>query len=271
MVIAIIAILIALLIPAVQKVRATAARTQCVNNLKQIGLGLHNYHDAFHSFPSGYTSKYDSVGNDTGPGWGWAAFILPQMEQQSLYNAIQFDKNIEAPANASVRVQTVSTYLCPADTVQQPWTAKKYDTSGQAITTVCDVAAANYVAVFGTTEPGVDGNGVFFRNSKVGIKDIADGASNTIIVGERSFRLGQATWVGAVTTANQFPPPGSLAPPVVDNSTGMVLGHTGDGNGPGAPEQLCQSVFKSACGRCEFPIRRRPRGFVAHFDGLHGL
>src|SRR5438270_6795724 len=79
-VIAIIAILVGLLVPAVQKAREAAARIQCTNNLKQIGLALHNYHDTAKSFPPGYVSGVDGAGNDTGPGWGWAAFILPQME-----------------------------------------------------------------------------------------------------------------------------------------------------------------------------------------------
>src|SRR5271166_2913417 len=87
-VIAIIAILIALLLPAVQMVREAASRTQCTNNLKQIGLALHSYHDANLVFPPGYvdgnTSTTSTPDNDVGPGWGWAAFILPYLEQKAV-------------------------------------------------------------------------------------------------------------------------------------------------------------------------------------------
>src|ERR1700737_1514161 len=92
-VIAIIAILIGLLLPAVQKVREAAARLQCTNNLKQIGLGLHNYHDANRSFPPGYLASgpYSDGFTDTAPGWGWAAFLLPYIEQDNLHRQINFN------------------------------------------------------------------------------------------------------------------------------------------------------------------------------------
>src|SRR3954451_11475627 len=88
-VIAIIAILIALLVPAVQKVREAAARTQCRNNLRQIGIALHSYHDRYKGFPPGYESAVDGAGQDTGPGWGWAAFLLDDLEQTSLKRQIR--------------------------------------------------------------------------------------------------------------------------------------------------------------------------------------
>src|SRR5262247_3715883 len=87
-VIAIIAILIGLLLPAVQKVREAAARSSCQNNLKQVGLALQGYHDANRQFPPGYASRVGPNGEDTGPGWGWAAHILPHIEQQPLFNQI---------------------------------------------------------------------------------------------------------------------------------------------------------------------------------------
>ena len=166
MVIAMIGVLVGLLLPAVQAARESARRSSCSNNLKQVGLGVQLFADAKRTLPPGYVSGVDGSGNDTGPGWGWAAFLLPNMEQQSVHNAIKFDQPIEAPANASGRVQFIRTYNCPSDNTSLTWTAKKYDLNGTPIATVCEVASANCVGVFGTSEPGVDGDGVFYRNSK---------------------------------------------------------------------------------------------------------
>jgi prepilin-type N-terminal cleavage/methylation domain-containing protein len=114
-VIAIIAVLIGLLLPAVQKVRDAAARTQCQNNLKQIGIACHAYHNANDSLPPGYlaTGPYSDGATDTAPGWGWGAYLLPHLEQDNVYRQLNFGQPVQnAPA-----VQTVlKVYLCPSDT-----------------------------------------------------------------------------------------------------------------------------------------------------------
>jgi prepilin-type N-terminal cleavage/methylation domain-containing protein/prepilin-type processing-associated H-X9-DG protein len=239
-VIAIIAALIGLLLPAVQKVREAAARMSCTNNLKQIGLALQNYHDSQRAFPVGYNSGADAGGNDTGPGWGWAAYLLPQMEQDNLYKQITFTLPIEHSANAAARVQVLKTYLCPADTPPQSINVGPRDPgTGQLLSTVCTVAPANYIGSFGVGEPGVDGEGVFFRGRAIRIGDIIDGTGSTLMVGERSFRYSEATWVGAVTGSNQGATPGSPLPVVPENASNYVLGHAGEmWDGPRRPYEI---------------------------------
>ena len=239
-VIAIIAILIGLLLPAVQSVRGAAARAQCQNNLKQVALGLHAYHDANRQFPPGYASGFDASGNDTGPGWGWAAHLLPHVEQDNLFRLLDLKQPIEAPAFAAARQTVVKTYLCPSDTVPQlAFPVGPRSGSGALTATTCSVAPANFVGNFGVSEPGVDGDGVFFRNSAVRIADITDGTSSTLAVGERSFRHAESAWVGAVTGANQVPTPGSPLPLQVNNASNFVLAHTGESTrGPAYPEEI---------------------------------
>jgi prepilin-type N-terminal cleavage/methylation domain-containing protein len=195
---AIIGVLVSLLLPAVQSSREAARRMQCTNNLKQVGIALLSYESNHKVFPSGYLSQFDASGNDTGPGWGWASIILPQLEETAVHNAIHFDRPIEDATNGA-RIATIPSYLCPSETMRQYWQARRPDG-----TAICDVAESNYVAVFGTTEPGVDGDGMFFRNSRVAMRDITDGASKTLAVGERTHQLGRATWVGSVTNAVLF-------------------------------------------------------------------
>ncbi len=229
-VVAIIAVLIGLLLPAVQKVREAAARAKCSNNLKQIGIALQNYHDSNKMFPAGYVSGV--AADDTGPGWGWASYILPQIEQDALFTSINFNQPIESAANATSRVQHVGIYVCPSDTLAPTWQAHGHDNAGNPTAPICDVASANYVGMFGTTEPGVDGEGVFFRNSAIAIAEITDGTAQTILVGERAHDLGEATWTGTVTGASLYNP---ATGPSIEEGAGMVLGHAGENLAPGAP------------------------------------
>jgi prepilin-type N-terminal cleavage/methylation domain-containing protein/prepilin-type processing-associated H-X9-DG protein len=227
-VIAIIAIFIGLLLPAVQKVRDAAARSQCSNNLHQCGLALHGYHDTNRQFPPGYSSGVSATGDDTGPGWGWAAYLLPFVEQQPLFAQIDFTVPIEAPQHAVARNTFLKAYLCPSDTPPETLTIGPRSTSGQLLSTTCTVAPASYAGNYGISEPGVDGEGVFFRNSTVKIADITDGTSQTLTVGERSYRYSETIWAGAVTGTQTVPPPGSPLPFEVDNASNFVLGHVGE-------------------------------------------
>lgn len=218
-VIAIISLLIGLLLPAVQKVRDTAARMQCSNNLKQIGIALHSYHDSNGSFPPGYIDGNNNPNltpdNDVGPGWGWAAFILSFLEQQNVYNQINFSMPI---LPQPISKMTLKIYLCPSDNYQLPVTL--YDSSFSS--PIGTVAQANYVGCNGWEECfngaggnpsagtgadglsggfGAGGVGLFYRNSRNRVASVQDGLSNTIFVSERCTAHSPVTWTGAVTGA----------------------------------------------------------------------
>jgi prepilin-type N-terminal cleavage/methylation domain-containing protein/prepilin-type processing-associated H-X9-DG protein len=235
-VIAIISLLIGFLLPAVQSARESARRIQCVNNLKQIGLALHNYEAGDQTLPPGYISAFDSTGTDLGPGWGWISMALPHLEQIAVYNTINFLMGIENPVNGTARFTRFSTLGCPSDSLAQVWPAVTRNPITGAVTgTICQVPPSNYVGVSGYSEPGPEGEGLFFRNSKIAFRDIIDGLSQTLAIGERAFLLGPATWTGAVTGTLLYDDDGdTIGSTDVESAPGMVLGHTGEGAGPGA-------------------------------------
>lgn len=249
-VIAIIGILVALLLPAVQQAREAARRTQCQNKLRQIGLALHNYHEIQNTLPPGYVSLYDSSGNDTGPGWGWGSFLLPALDNGPAFQSINFSTGIENSTNANIRIKTFAVFLCPSDDARGQWPAKTYNpATGVPLNTVCDVGSSNYVGMYGISEPGVDGEGIFFRNSKITFHDITDGLSQTIAVGERSHRLGEATWTGSVTgTLLAGDPSDGVGQIVPEHGSGMVLGHAGERRGPGDPRSDANQFYSRHSG-----------------------
>jgi prepilin-type N-terminal cleavage/methylation domain-containing protein/prepilin-type processing-associated H-X9-DG protein len=246
---AIIGVLIGLLLPAVQAAREAGRRIQCVNNLKQIALALFNYEGSHRTFPPGYVSGFNAVGDDTGPGWGWAAMLLPQFEQAPVYSSLNFNLSIEDRANLTGRLATVGDYICPSDTVEIYWAVDRDVTTGAPRRNICQVAPSNYIGMYGNGEPGPDGDGLFFRNGKVGIPDIQDGTSHTLAVGERSHRLGEATWAGSVTGAIMFPVDfDDIGRYRTETSSGMVLGHVGEGSGPGDPRSDVNQFYSLHAG-----------------------
>ncbi len=252
-VISIIAILIALLLPAVQAAREAGRRTQCVNNLKQLGLALANYESAQKVISPGYVSNFDANGVDLGPGWGWGSMILPQVEQGPLFNSINFNLAIEGPDNSTARFSKISGYLCPSDTVKPEWSVYRRDASGNPTTLLTQVAPSNYVGMFGTSDPGLDGDGLLFRNSAVSYRDITDGLSQTLAVGERSHSLGEATWTGSITGAVLFPDDNDgIGYPRAESGPGMVLGHAGGRIGPGDPSGEVNQFYSRHPGGVNF-------------------
>ena len=223
----------------------------CTNNLKQIGLALHNYHDSQGSFPPGYvdgnTDPTSTPDNDVGPGWGWASFLLPYIEQGSVFNQINFSQGVGLGSNAAVSQLPLKIFQCPSDPYQQNFTVWP---------TNVVVAHSNYVGCNGWEECfnnaggagqgggsdglsgglGQGGDGLFYRNSRNRMASVMDGLSNTIFVGERSGNHSPSTWTGAVTggrcpawMANQ--PPSPYAPPpgppydYADYDEALVLAH----------------------------------------------
>ncbi len=234
-VIAIIAVLVALLLPAVQQAREAARRASCKNNLKQIGLALHNYESTHTVYPPGYLwldgATYTTQANagyplsnnstDNHMGLSRGTMILPFMEQPALYNQFNFNLPCFDPANRKARETFVDSYLCPS----APYSEEKF------VKRDVNFAASSYAANWGPAsgrantpaDPGDDVNlddtpdpnsqpaaaafracsGVFYRNSKTRVRDITDGLSNTLAIGER--------WNG----------------PILDESGNRISGATG--------------------------------------------
>ena len=177
-VIAIIAVLIALLLPAVQQAREAARRTQCRNNMHQMGLALHNYHDTHGTFPPNQvvqcTSSPASCANWSGQANIWI-LILPFMDETALYNAFNHATSGSAAANTTVTQSILSQYMCPSDLPPTP------------------TRNVSYIANNGSYRSGYapayrnNWDGVFGLSTRVRMRDIRDGTSNTLAIGEHGI------------------------------------------------------------------------------------
>jgi prepilin-type N-terminal cleavage/methylation domain-containing protein len=221
-VIAIIAILIALLLPAVQQAREAARRTQCKNNMKQIGLAIHNYHDVYKMFPTGSVPRYVSGNNFVNQSaWGWHSFILPMIDQAPLFSSLGVNdrKLYDVTSAATSRGELdnlfppLNAFMCPSDTTGPRLRAgmirANFNGNGQSgitgPTNNWRPPTSNYPGVCGYRDvnrplgPGKNRpaqRGVFYNLSRVSFRDIADGTTNTLFVGERDRRCGAGSWIG---------------------------------------------------------------------------
>ncbi|MEZ6132277.1 MAG: DUF1559 domain-containing protein [Planctomycetaceae bacterium] len=199
-VIAIIAILIALLLPAVQQAREAARRSSCKNNLKQLALGLHNYESTHGLLPPGYLHKFDPAGSGANHmGFSWGCMILPQLEQKNLYDQFNFNIPVFDVSQLVPREEHLAVFLCPSD----PYSDGTFVVRDDTVTPIEQYGAASYAANWGPSTATVNlddtplqSKGVFYRNSRTRFRDVTDGLSNTLFLGERTNGPLPATTAG---------------------------------------------------------------------------
>jgi prepilin-type N-terminal cleavage/methylation domain-containing protein/prepilin-type processing-associated H-X9-DG protein len=194
-VIAIIAVLIALLLPAVQAAREAARRSQCINNLKQIGLGIANYESANTTYPIGTTTKNGNNGVNCGDANRWYnvfMFIMPYTEQTQVFNSLNFSiPNFQTLANTTVTSTKIATYICPSDLPNIPLSATANgfgfsQTSYGFSVGLTDTAAWGFFSATSGACDAIVTEGVFMKNYAWRVADVNDGLSNTIFFGETS-------------------------------------------------------------------------------------
>jgi prepilin-type N-terminal cleavage/methylation domain-containing protein/prepilin-type processing-associated H-X9-DG protein len=232
-VIAIIAVLIGLLLPAVQKVREAASRIQCTNNLKQLGLALHAFHDAHRKFPPGQVKG-------ALPEWripvaglnhGWAPFILPHIEERNLYQTYHWDLFSADQANQPLMSQPLQLFQCPSAPEQDRYyTAAPFSPAPGGKRAAC----GDYAPTWGVNpvDPAIDSRGVLVPEQWTRLKDITDGTSTTILLTEDAGR--PALWQAGrqIAGSEQAVKGGAWAGP---NNGFIVTGSTPDGTSSPGP------------------------------------
>jgi len=220
-VIAIIGILVGLLLPAIQSAREAARRMSCQSNMRQLGLALFNYESALKTFPPSYVANVRHPQRDPetfdGPsGFAWGALILPQLEQLPIYHRLSFSEPCWSPVQADAVRARIPTFLCPSASASDG----SFDVRNASGMVLATFARSTYVANAGQEEPwgyaieesDLLADGPMFRNSRIRVRDVTDGLSNTVFLGEHVPVLSDKTWVGVVPGAsvcannpNRFP------------------------------------------------------------------
>lgn len=252
-VIAIIAILMSLLLPAVQQAREAARRTQCKNNLMQLSIAIHNYEMAFDCYPPGCVNPTGPILNQAG-GYhmGWTVQLLPFMEQAVLFRLVDFDRSIYSDGpNSQVRSASITSLSCPTD-----WADRSVNGAG----------VTNYVGIYNDAEIPIDnnGNGILFLNSSVRYEQITDGSSNTLLLSEKLRGADQFGWatgtrdtlrnVSGMNAGNVTPgmipnPDPQIAGGLSSHHTGGVQAALADGSVRFLSTSMSQSVLDQMANR----------------------
>ncbi len=208
--ISIVSVLVGILLPALGMAREASRRVQCVDHLRQIGLGLHSHHNSLGSLPVGW--KYDPS-NQTA--YGWAVPLLPFMEQSALSERIDRKKPVDDLAHTIARNTSLSMLLCPSDITEPTFmlflasdaddpassNSSKSADSGLPSVALVELPTANYIGVFGTIEsddeiPAPLGDGAFLENRVIRFRDFQRGTGHTFVTGERTMAQVPSTWFG---------------------------------------------------------------------------
>jgi prepilin-type N-terminal cleavage/methylation domain-containing protein/prepilin-type processing-associated H-X9-DG protein len=224
-VVAIIGIVAALMLPAIQAARESARRAQCANNLKQIGLAMQTYLIDHKEFPPGYVSELMANRDDKGPGWSWGPMIMHHLEESPLREEINFTASLRGADTEHIRMTSVPVFICPSDSIFETIIDIPSATSTRII---CRMAAGSYVASAGTIRPTCKVcrdvfDGVFGRNRAIKPKELQDGLSKTLCVGERASHWSRPTIWGVLPNSKVID---NQNPKVFAGGPAFVLGTT---------------------------------------------
>jgi prepilin-type N-terminal cleavage/methylation domain-containing protein/prepilin-type processing-associated H-X9-DG protein len=205
-VITIIGMLVSLLLPAVLAARGAAQRSQCANNLRQLGIALKAFHNARGRFPAGSTRSSEDGDASGVAGFGWAAYILPYMEEKDLYNQLalpggELDSILKDPAKRALAQHPLKLLRCPGDTTMwlnenRKFSGAKYGDLAPSTTNYIGNHGTHFVTLDKWLNDKTDPFGVLWPEGYCTVDHIADGTSKTILIGERANRDWAGTWVG---------------------------------------------------------------------------